>query len=157
MSDDEEKEHFKRPYGDVKFYYTCPSCEIVFRQKKHLKEHLRRKIGCKSPSEIMGELMLDKLNDMDKCFEIYDIFYLTLSPADKKHKDKILDRYNRLYYIKNKIIKLNGYINNFCKKLYDDDKKRDCINKILREYDMMYEERKKQYINDKKMLVEDEL
>ena len=118
---------------------------------------MERLKGCQSPEEVLSEMMINKIEQHDKAFEMYELFYNTMSHKDRIDKEKLLDRYNRLYNMKRALNKTELFIKNYCQNLNDTQEKKDAIHEIINELLIKYEHYKNEYIQDKTNLIGDNL
>jgi len=136
-------------FSPGKYLYHCPSCNNAFSNKNLLKRHFERIKGCQSAEAVLSEIVIDKLERLDKNFEIYELNFLCLSEKDKTDVFLLKDRYMRLSILKRNILRLQSFIENFCATLYDTEDKKAAINEVIKEFFIRFENMKAQYVQDK--------
>lgn len=115
-----------------KLHYTCVTCLQEFNTKYHLKRHYMRKKGCKSPDDVLTEILLKTIQQLERNIEEYKFF-----KYEGTALNMLKNRYDRLFRIKDSINSLEIFLKTHLKNAYEDEKKKQAVLKV---FDEIYDE-----------------
>lgn len=135
-----------------KLLYSCITCFQQFNNKEQLKRHYLRRRGCKSPDDVLTEVLLKKIQQLERNMEEYRFFKF-----EGTAMNMLNNRYDRLYRIKDSLDAFEVFLKTHLKNAYDTEVKRKVVQEIYDDLVDEYKVLKDEYKTDRNLFISKKL